>query len=151
MLNKILEEIFIRDLNLVREEITRYENEESLWIVKSGIANPGGTLALHIAGNLQHFIGAVLGRSGYVRNREQEFAARNVPREKILAELDAAAAAIRSVIPNLAASDFENNYPLEPLGRPMTTGFFLVHLATHLNYHLGQINYHRRLLSGPKQ
>jgi uncharacterized damage-inducible protein DinB len=150
MLSQILEEIFIRDLAILREEILRYDDEESLWIVDGEIANSGGNLALHIAGNLRHFIGAVLGGDGYVRNRESEFSARAVPREKIIAEIDAAAAAIRVVMPGLNKEILEETYPIEVFGRPMTNAFFLTHLATHLNYHLGQINYHRRLTANRK-
>lgn len=150
MLSQILEEIFIRDLAILREEILRYDDEESLWIVDGEIANSGGNLALHIAGNLRHFIGAVLGGDGYVRNRESEFSARAVPREKIIAEIDAAVAAIRAVMPGLNKEILEETYPIEVFGRPMTNAFFLTHLATHLNYHLGQINYHRRLTANRK-
>jgi uncharacterized damage-inducible protein DinB len=150
MLSQILEEIFIRDLAILREEILRYDDEKSLWIVDGEIANSGGNLALHIAGNLRHFIGAVLGGDGYVRNRESEFSARAVPREKIIAEIDAAAAAIRVVMPGLNKEILEETYPIEVFGRPMTNAFFLTHLATHLNYHLGQINYHRRLTANRK-
>lgn len=150
MLNQILEELFLRDLATLRDEISAYEDEESLWLTGGSISNSAGNLALHIAGNLQHFVGAVLGGNGYVRNREQEFAARGVPRGTIIAEIDAAAEAIRSVIPTLSAGDFERPYPIEVFGRPMTTAYFLIHLATHLNYHLGQVNYHRRLLAAKK-
>ena len=145
MLNDILIEIFSRDLATLRKEIELYEDEQDLWTLSGNISNPAGNLALHIAGNLRHFLGAVLGGDGYVRNRDAEFAARGVRREAIIAEIEAAADCIKSVIPNLTRL-----YPIEVFGRPMTTAFFLTHLATHLNYHLGQINYHRRLLSKPR-
>jgi uncharacterized damage-inducible protein DinB len=151
MLNEILTEIYSRDLATLRGEVERYENEQDLWTLRGNIANSGGNLALHIAGNLRHFIGAVLGGDGYVRNRDAEFSARGVSREAIIAEIDAAADCIKKVIPNLTPDDFAKIYPIEVFGRPMTTAFFLTHLATHLNYHLGQLNYHRRLLSGPQQ
>ncbi|MER3430932.1 MAG: DinB superfamily protein [Blastocatellia bacterium] len=150
MLNDILIEIFSRDLATLRKEIELYEDEQDLWTLSGNISNPAGNLALHIAGNLRHFLGAVLGGDGYVRNRDAEFAARGVRREAIIAEIEAAADCIKSVIPNLTSEDFTRLYPIEVFGRPMTTAFFLTHLATHLNYHLGQINYHRRLLSKPR-
>ena len=53
-----------------------------------------------------------------------------------------------STLANLSDEDFAKTYPIEVFGQPMTTGYFLTHLATHLNYHLGQINYHRRLVAG---
>ncbi|MCB0505039.1 MAG: DinB superfamily protein, partial [Cyclobacteriaceae bacterium] len=56
-----LKELFERDLTQLEKEIDLYKKEEDLWLLPEGISNTGGNLCLHIAGNLQHFIGHVLG------------------------------------------------------------------------------------------
>lgn len=138
--------IIDRDLNKLEDEITLYPTEESLWKISGSIKNPGGNLCLHLCGNLQHYIGAVLGRSGYVRNRDHEFAARNIPREVLISEIQKTKAAVRSSLENLDPVLFDKDYPEQVFGYSMTTGHFLIHLTAHLGYHLGQVNYLRRLL-----
>lgn len=140
--------LYTRDLNKLAEEIKLYPNEEAIWKVAPGINNSAGNLCLHLCGNLQHFIGTILGNSGYVRNREAEFASKNIPREKLLEEIENAKAAIGQVLPDLPHDQLHAPYPIEVFGHPMATVFFLMHLATHLGYHLGQVNYHRRMITG---
>lgn len=146
MLNTTLIQLYTRDLDKLKAEVEAYANEGDLWRVEGEIANSAGNLCLHLAGNLRHFFGAVLGGTDYVRDRDAEFASKFVPRATLLAEVDAAAADVKAVLAKITDEDLQKNYPIEVFGHPMTTEFFLVHLVTHLNYHLGQINYHRRLL-----
>ena len=106
--------------------------------------NTGGTLALHLAGNLQHYFGAILARDGYVRDRDAEFARRNVSRSELLNGIDAALASVDKTIKRLTDADLAAPYP-EPIAkRKVNTGVFLAHLAVHLSYHLGQLDSHRR-------
>lgn len=147
MLNQILSEIYERDLNKLREEINQFSDEADLWKTAEGISNSAGNLCQHLTGNLQHFFGAVLGGSGYVRDRDAEFEAKGRSRADLITEIDAAADSVRSTLEKLTDDDFGKTYPIEVFGHPMTTGYFLTHLSTHFNYHLGQINYHRRLLA----
>ena len=146
MLTKILIELYERDLDKLRTEIESYSNEEDLWKTGDGISNSAGNLCLHLVGNLQHFLGAVLGESGYVRDRDAEFANKNVARSDLLATIDSTKTIVVETLNKLSDDDFAKTYPIEVFGHPMKTGYFLTHLTTHLNYHLGQINYHRRLL-----
>lgn len=145
MLTGILINLFERDLSKLEQEIAAYESAEAVWQVAPGITNSAGNLCLHLCGNLQHFVGAVLGKTGYVRNRELEFSARNVPTQDLLVLVGSTRRTILTVVAGLTAEDLEKVYPEKVLFDGMTTGHFLVHLSTHLNYHLGQINYHRRL------
>jgi uncharacterized damage-inducible protein DinB len=110
-----------------------------------GLTNPGGNLALHLAGNLQFFIGAQLGQSGYVRDREAEFALKGVPRSRILQELEAAAQAVETTLSALDPAQLEQTFPVPFGGKPTGTLAVLLHLAGHLSYHLGQMNVHRRV------
>ncbi len=143
-INKVMQ----RHLAQLKKEISAYSRESDLWVTQGEIANPAGNLCLHLCGNLQHFIGAVLGNTGYIRQREHEFAARNVPVAGLLQAIDDTMAAVASTLDNLEQSRLAEDYPLQVFGEPMTTEFFLIHLTSHLGYHLGQINYHRRLLNG---
>ena len=146
MIKESLIEIFERDLNKLITEINAYKNENNLWLVKEGISNSAGNLCLHLIGNLNHFIGAVLGNSGYIREREKEFSSKNIPRKELISSLEKTFTVVKNSLTNLPEAEMEQLFPIEVFGKPMTTGFMLVHLATHLTYHLGQINYHRRLL-----
>jgi hypothetical protein len=139
--------IFEKDLNKLEEEMKLYPDEVSLWKVGPGIKNPGGNLCLHLCGNLQHFFGTVLGQSGYKRNRDYEFSAKDVPISEIIKEIQHSRRAVLSVLDKMRPEDLEKEYPVVVFEKPMTTAYFLVHLAGHLNYHVGQINYHRRLLT----
>jgi uncharacterized damage-inducible protein DinB len=148
MLNATLIQLYSRDLDKLRAEIGMYSNEADLWKTGGEITNSGGNLTLHLIGNLKHFIGAVLGNSGFVRDRDAEFSTGGVSRDELLAEIDVASTIVKSTLEKLTDEDLAKTYPIEVFGHPMTSEFFLVHLTTHLNYHLGQINYHRRLLTG---
>lgn len=144
LLNSV-RELLLRDLNKLRQEISAYPADDKLWLVKGDIKNPAGNLCLHLCGNLQHYIGAVLGKSGYVRNREAEFSTRRLSKDSLLKEIDATLTIVPTTLAAIDPNTIGEQYPEDVFNKPMTTGHFLIHLAGHLNYHLGQINYHRRL------
>lgn len=146
MLKESLLQIFERDLNKLKDEISFYKDEKSLWIVKNEISNSAGNLCLHLLGNLNHFIGTALGKTGYVRNRENEFAAKNISREELVIEIEKTILVVMKTLNNLSSEDFEKDFPVQKHGEIVKTDFMLLHLLTHFNYHLGQINYHRRLI-----
>jgi uncharacterized damage-inducible protein DinB len=141
-----LQSLFTRDLNKLKTEIEAYQNEEIIWKIDKNILNSAGNLSLHLIGNISHFVGAILGNSGYIRNREQEFSLKDVPRAELIQQIENTIEVVNSSLEKLSAEDLEKEYPIEPLGYKMTTDYFLIHLIGHLEYHLGQINYHRRLL-----
>ncbi len=146
MITESLTSLYARDLNKLKLEIESYQNEESIWKIDKDILNSAGNLCLHLVGNLNHFIGAQLGNSGYIRNRELEFSLKNVPKTELIKKIEETLEVVVSTLDKLSPGDLEKEYPLEALGYKMTTGYFLIHLFGHLSYHLGQINYHRRLL-----
>jgi uncharacterized damage-inducible protein DinB len=141
-----LEKIIIRDLDKLENEIKLYPTEENIWLLKGEIKNSAGTLCLHLCGNLQHYIGVGLGKSDYVRNRENEFAARNIERKSLLEEIARTKQAVTSTLAKADPAILETDYPLPVFENKMTVQFFMIHLAAHLEYHLGQVNYHRRLV-----
>ena len=137
-----------RELGAVKRELEAYPDDASVWKPIPGITNTGGTLALHLAGNLQHFFGAILNRDGYHRDRDAEFARRDVPRAELIAGIDDALRSVEHTIQALDDTSLVRAYP-EPIAkRTIVTGTWLVHLASHLAYHLGQIDYHRRAVTG---
>ena len=140
--------IVVRELRSLGREIEAYEDEKSLWAVPPGIANSAGTLALHLAGNLQSFVGAILGDTGYVRDRQAEFERRDVSRTELLAELEKTIEAVDSTLINLADDTLTRPFPLTFGVLEVTTGDFLNHLVAHLAFHVGQVDYHRRLVTG---
>jgi uncharacterized damage-inducible protein DinB len=147
MITTVLIPLFERDLNKLIEEVNLYPDDASLWKLSEGIKNPGGNLCLHLAGNLQHFIGALMGESGYVRNRDAEFSLKNISKQKIVNELEDTRIVVKDTLEQVSKKELERPFPVKLNDEVVSTEFFLVHLAMHLNYHLGQVNYHRRLLA----
>ena len=141
-----IKSLFTRDLNQLKKEIESYQNEEAIWKIDKDILNSAGNLSLHLVGNINHFIGAILGNSGYVRNRELEFSLKNIPKTELILQIEKTIEVVHSSLDQLSEEDLKKEYPIQALSYPMTTEYFLIHLFGHLNYHLGQINYHRRLL-----
>lgn len=146
MLNQVLKTVFNRDLTKLRSEIAAYKHESNLWKVEKDIANSAGNLCLHLVGNLNTFVGAILGNSGYIRNRDLEFSLRDIPKEELISKIDETIKVVDRVLDTLTPEQLQQEYPKLVLEEKTSTEFFLVHLATHLTYHLGQVNYHRRLL-----
>jgi uncharacterized damage-inducible protein DinB len=141
-----LQALFIRDLTKLKTEIEAYQNEDAIWKTDKNISNSAGNLALHLVGNLNTYIGAQLGNSGYIRRRDLEFSLKDIPKAELIQQIKEATGTVTVTLDNLSAEDLEKEFPGEPLGFTMTTGYFLIHLFGHLSYHLGQINYHRRML-----
>jgi len=145
MIQKNLARLFEKDLTKLKEEISLYKTESDLWIIQEGISNSGGNLCLHLVGNLKHFIGKTLGNIAYERQREKEFADKNIPSAVLIQSIDETIAAVTQTLGYLSEDDLNKLYPINVFGYEMTTEYFLLHLSGHLSYHLGQINYHRRL------
>ncbi len=140
--------IIERELRSLRAQIEACSDERDLWLVAPGITNPPGVLAAHLVGNLQHFIGARMGGTGYVRDRDAEFARRDRSRAELLAAIDETRGVVRATLAALPEQELDADYPDVIGGVRVTTGDLLVHLISHLAYHLGQMDYHRRLLAG---
>lgn len=138
--------LFKRDLNKLRTEIDSYQDEVNIWKTDKNISNSAGNLCLHLIGNLNHYIGMMLGNSGYIRNRELEFSLKEISRTKLIQQIDKTIETVALTLEKLSAEGLQKEYPEQPLGYSMTTEYFLIHLFGHLSYHLGQVNYHRRLL-----
>ena len=143
-----LRAVILRELRATQREIEQYPNDESVWATPPGVKNSAGNLALHLAGNLQHYVGARVGGMGYVRNREAEFSQRHLPRAELVKELGRAIEAVNKGFGRLKEQDLRGVFPDQIAGVSPGTGEFLVHIAVHLGYHLGQIDYHRRLVTG---
>jgi hypothetical protein len=140
--------MMLRELVALRQEVEAYPTDESLWQVVPGITNPGGTLVLHLTGNLQHFIGAVLGGSGYRRNREAEFSTRGLSRAELVGLVEQTTASLTHTFGGLTEAVLAQRYPEPVASVRVSTGDFLVHLEGHKAYHLGQLDYHRRMTTG---
>jgi hypothetical protein len=147
MIHDFVLERYLQDLEKLKEEIALYRNESDIWTIKGDIKNTAGNLALHLIGNLKHFFGAVLGSTGYIRDRDKEFSDKNVSREQLLREVDEVAETLKKLLPSLSDDDMKKDYPVEFAGKVRTTLEMFLLLYGHFNYHLGQVNYHRRLIS----
>tara|TARA_R110002051_G_scaffold243722_2_gene303698 strand:+ start:804 stop:1250 length:447 start_codon:yes stop_codon:yes gene_type:complete len=146
MLIDTLKQLFSRDLNKLKLEIESYKSEEIIWSIDKNIANSAGNLCLHLVGNLNTYIGEVIGKTGYQRDRDAEFTLKNVSRFELIKQIENTISMIDDVLSNMNRVSLAEEYPIVVLKEKTTTEHFLIHLATHLAYHIGQVNYHRRLL-----
>ena len=141
-----LQKIFKRDLAKLKQEISLYRDEKNIWVTDKSIANSAGNLCLHLVGNLNAYIGAEIGKTGYIRNRDLEFSQKNIPQQELIKMIEDTISVVENGLGKLNEDDLEKEYPLLVFQERTSTGYFLMHLAVHLGYHLGQVNYHRRLL-----
>jgi uncharacterized damage-inducible protein DinB len=123
-----------------------FTSEEDLWKTKGKITNPAGTLALHLCGNLSNYIGKILGGFEYTRDRDAEFSTKGLQKSEVLEKIENTKQLVLSSLRKINITELNTTYPENVLGGEMTTGFFLLHLASHLSYHLGQVNYLRRAI-----
>jgi hypothetical protein len=137
-----------RELECFRSEVEMFPDDASLWKVVPGITNSAGTLAVHVAGNLRHMVGAVLGGSGYVRDRNAEFSRRGLTRKEVMAELKRAEEEIEPAIRMLNDAALAAPFPGDMHGMTMPTRRFLIALEVHAAFHLGQAGYIRRVVTG---
>ena len=147
MLKVTLQVLFDRDLKKLKSEIESYTNEINIWKTDKSIANSAGNLCLHIIGNLNWFVGAQFGKTGYIRQRELEFSSKDIPRVDLLKEIDKTMLMLDKTLLKVTNDQLEAEYPILVFKQTTSTYYFFIHLTTHLAYHLGQINYHRRLLN----
>ncbi|MHA4809946.1 DUF1572 family protein [Flavitalea flava] len=146
MLQQTLSTLFVRDLAILEKEIGLYRDEKKIWSIQPGISNSGGNLCSHLIGNLNTYIGAELGKTGYIRNRDLEFSVKDIPQQDLLEKIRETSVIVNNTLNKLTDEQLSADYPQVIFEKKMSTEYFLAHLAMHLSYHLGQINYHRRLL-----
>lgn len=135
---------FLANLDQLKTEIEAYPDDASLWRTAEGISNSGGTLCRHLTGNLNHYIGHALGNTGYVRDRPLEFSIRGLPKAQLVEDIERAKAVLSQILPSV---NLDADYPPEMWGMEMSVRSSLLKLLAHLAYHLGQVNYHRRLVN----
>ena len=151
MVIEILKILFNRDLKRLINEIEEYNNEVDIWKIKGQINNSAGNLCLHLVGNLNTYIGKELGKTNYIRNRELEFSLMNVPRQELIKKVENTLEIINQTLDNLDEKILATEYPILVFVNKTSTEYLLVHLTSHLTYHLGQINYHRRLIENDEK
>lgn len=148
MLASELSALYARDLMRVVQELRAFPDAATVWQTVPGVTNAAGTLALHLEGNLREYIGRQLGKIAYTRQRPLEFSTRGVPQSELVARLESVQEMVPRVIASLSQGQLESTYPEPFYGKPISTRQFLIHLNGHLNYHLGQIDYLRRAVTG---
>jgi uncharacterized damage-inducible protein DinB len=142
--------LYARDLKRLIQEIQAFPDDQALWQVRPGVTNPAGNLALHLEGNLREYIGRQLGGAAYTRQRPLEFSSKDLPAAEIAARLTAVLELVPPVIAGLSEEQLDAQYPEEVYKPVMTTRQLLLHLYSHFSYHLGQIDYLRRILTEGK-
>ena len=147
-LSSLLTTQMVRELQTFIKEIEAFPSDDSVWHTRRGVTNSAGNLALHVCGNLQDFVGRVLGGTAYVRNRELEFSQREGTRASLVANLNATIDVIKATLPEVTDETMAADYPMQLAGKTLNTATFLIHLGAHLAFHLGQAGYLRRIITG---
>ena len=140
--------LFDRDLSRLVQEIEAFPNDEALWQTLPGVTNSAGNLALHIEGNLREYIGRQLGKLAYSRKRSLEFSLKGIRREELSSRIAELKHLIPSIVEDLSSDQMKMEYPEVVLEVATSTEKFLMHLYGHLNWHLGQVDYLRRIITG---
>jgi hypothetical protein len=143
-----LKVLYLREIATLERELDLYPDDASVWKELPGLPNPTGNLFLHLAGSLQHFFGATLGNTGYQRNREAEFTKRNVSRHDLKQELSRARHGVIAAFEHLTEDRLTQVFPVQFADAPFSTRLTLLQFLSHLAYHLGQVDYHRRVVTG---
>lgn len=138
--------LLLRDLGKLKQEIGAYRHEPTIWAVADGISNSAGNLCLHLMGNLNTYVGKELGGTGYVRNRDLEFSSTGISQAELIKKIEETMAVVQTSLDKLHPDQLEKEFPVVVFDKPSTVEYILLHLSSHLGYHLGQVNYHRRLL-----
>ncbi len=146
MLIETLKTLFTRDLNKLRQEIELFTNEKNIWKIEHDIKNSAGNLCLHLIGNLNAFVGKSLGNIDYTRDRDSEFSLKNIPRSELIDKIDKTIQVVNLSLGKLDENNLQEEFSVLVFDKKTSVEYMLIHLSTHLSYHLGQINYHRRLL-----
>ena len=142
-----LRQLITRDLRQLCNEVDGFTNEADLWRTEGAVTNSAGNLCLHICGNIRYFVGSVLGGGAYIRDREREFSAKGLSKVELLQEVNRTIEAVDAALAGLSDERLKKPYPMKVLPEVTTTGHFILHLYGHLGYHLGQVNYLRRVLA----
>jgi Protein of unknown function (DUF1572) len=143
-----LKVLYLREIATLERELDLYPDDASLWKELPGLPNPAGNLVLHLAGSLQHFFGATLGNTGYQQNREAEFSTRNVSRSDLKQELSSARQGVIAAFEHLTEDSLTQVFPVQFADAPFSIRLTLLQFLGHLAYHLGQVDYHRRVVTG---
>lgn len=139
--------LFSRDLTRLIQELEAFPSDETLWQRTPGVKNSAGNLVLHLEGNLREYVGRQLGRVPYSRTRDQEFLLSGLSREDLMQRMESVKDLVTRVVSRLSESDLAAEHPEQVLEISLSSHDLLVHLHGHLNFHLGQIDYLRRILT----
>jgi hypothetical protein len=148
MVTRELADIFTRDLTRLAQELKAFPGTDAVWRTFPGITNAAGTLTLHLEGNLMEFVARQLGGVAYVQDRPAEFSTRGVALADLIARAERLVETIPPIVARVRAESLSSVYPDSAMGQGMSVGQFLIHLLAHLSYHLGQIDYLRRMTTG---
>jgi uncharacterized damage-inducible protein DinB len=146
-MTNLAKQAIIGELEQLRDQVRSLSeplSETEFWTKPLEPSNSAGHLVMHLTGNLSHFVGAQLGGTSYVRDREREFTEAQPPgKAEALARLDAAVATFRRVVEGLSAERLAAPHPEERFGSVLSA---LLHLMAHFALHRGQMSYIVRLV-----
>jgi hypothetical protein len=143
-----LADLFRRDLTRLAQELRAFPDDATLWATLPGVSNSAGNLTLHLEGNLRHFIGYHLGGVAYTRVREEEFVAAGIPAADLVQRIESLQSFIPDIVAGLTQAQLDSIFTASVWDGQRVTSQFLFHIYGHLNFHLGQIGYLRRILTG---
>jgi uncharacterized damage-inducible protein DinB len=116
-------------------------SDAQFWQKPFSFGNSFGHLVLHLTGNLNYYIGAQIGDTGYVRDRPREFADSSLPpKAETLKRLDEAVAMVLSTIRAQSTEDWSKEYSGTGTEAKTRLELFMI-CAAHMQLHIGQMVY----------
>jgi uncharacterized damage-inducible protein DinB len=147
MITAVLIDLYSREIEKLKNEVLAFESDDLIWRTPDTQVISAGNQCLYIAGSLQHYIGNIIGDSGYIRNKEAEMKAKNISRERLLEEIENMRQVVVDTLEQVSKTELQKQFPTNEFEEPVSTEFFLIHLLRKLSYHLGQISLLRQLVS----
>jgi uncharacterized damage-inducible protein DinB len=147
MITTVLIDLYSREIEKLKNEVLAFESDDLIWRTPDTQVISAGNQCLYIAGSLQHYIGNIIGDSGYIRNKEAEMKAKNISRERLLEEIENMRQVVVDTLEQVSKTELQKQFPTNEFEEPVSTEFFLIHLLRKLSYHLGQISLLRQLVS----
>jgi hypothetical protein len=139
---------YYRMIHAQIHELTAALSSEQLWVRPYDYGNSIGNLILHLTGNLNYYIGARIGGSGYVRHRDLEFSDSGQTKDALLKNFDQAIEIVLATLAKQSNDDWSAPFSAETLPECKTRFAAIVSCAGHAYHHVGQIIYLQRELIG---
>ena len=124
------------------QELAEPLSDAQFWKKPFAFGNSFGHLVLHLAGNLNYYIGAGIAATGYVRDRVREFSETARPsKHEVMKRFAEAVAMVARTARAQSEADWARKYIAVREEDAENRFNIFLRCATHLHLHVGQMIY----------